>query len=327
MFSEWLEMIKARKWIKKNVPFLYSWHAYVGAELNLFDIFKKPLSVEEAANRAAVSRNLLKTWVEVGVVLKHLKQNKSGTYQVKRLKLFPKKGSHSGALMKEMMELHIPSLLDYPELMKEDSKLVFNHEKHGGTVAQASRLIEPVAYPSLKKVIRESNATAVIDVGCGSGGYLHKLANDHPELVMTGIDNHPRVAEKAKVACESAANVEIIHADVHHWNPPMKNNDVVMLNNLLHYVKPEKRIDILSRISRWIHHKGKIVLISPVKNSEYGKEFSSAFNSFFHAHSNLHPLPDQRELEEIAEVTHMKITQFDPIIKEGSWYLVVMENC
>ena len=326
MAFEWVETIRAQKWMKKNIPFLYSWHAYVGHELNLFHEFKQSKSIDEVAESTSVSKELLKSWVEVGVSIRHLKKKSNETYQTRKLKILPKSGSLSGALLKEMMELHIPSLLAYPELMKSQSKLDFNAEKHGDTVAKTSRLIESIAYPKFKKMIKEDKVSSIIDVGCGYAGYLQNIAKDHRKIQMVGIDNHPVVAEKAKENCEAFSNIDIVHADVNEWAPANKENDMVMINNVMHYIEPSIRVDFLSKISQWIHKKGKLIIITPVKNTPYGKEFSAVFNSFFSAHSNLYTLPEQEEFERIAEKLSMKISRFEPIIKEGSWYIAVLEH-
>lgn len=326
MILEWYETMKARKWMKKNIPFLYTWHAYVGNELKLFQAFKSPKTQEEVAIKLSISKDLLKSWVEVGIAIDHLKEKTSGTFQVKKLKLLPKKGSLSGALLKEMMELHIPSLLSYPELMRSDSKIHFDHEKHGDVVAKTSRLIETIAFPSYQKLIKEGEVKSIIDVGCGYGGYLQKLAEEQPHIDMVGIDNHSLVAQKAEKLCGQFSNIKIVHADVNEWDPSNSKNDLVMLNNIMHYIAPDNRVKLLARISKWIQEKGKVVIITPVKNGQYGKEFSAAFNSFFNAQSNLYPLPDKRELEDMADKISMKITQFEPIIKEGSWYVAVLDH-
>lgn len=326
MISEWYEMIKARKWMKKNIPFLYAWHAYVGHELDLFEAFKKSQTISYVANKQDISKDLLQSWIEVGVAINHLKERKSGRYKVNRRLLLPKRNSLSGTLLKEMMELHIPSLLSYPELLKTKSKIEFDDKKHGEVVARTSRLIEAIAYPNYKNLINNGNVKSIIDVGCGHGGYLQRIAQEYPHIKMVGIDKHPHVVESAEKVCESLENVNIIHADVNEWNPPSKENDLVMMNNIMHYVAPDKRFDLVAKMSKWLHKTGKIIIITPVRNSEHGKEFSAVFNSFFSAHSNLHTLPTKTDLETIANKLGMRMRQFDPIIKEGSWYVAVIEN-
>ncbi|WP_100405842.1 class I SAM-dependent methyltransferase [Bacillus solitudinis] len=326
MLGEWRETIKARKWLKKNIPFLYSWHAYVGNELKLFKAFKHPKTVDEVANNLSVPKDLLKSWVDVGVAINHLKKKSSESFQVRKLQLLPKRGSLSGALLKEMMELHIPSLLSYPDLMKTNTKRHFDHQKHGDVVARTSRLIETIAYPIYKKLIKEGEISSIVDVGCGHAGYLQKVAEEQPNIEMVGIDNHPLVVQRATEACGSFSNIKIIHADLHEWAPTNQKNDLVMLNNIMHYIDLDKRESLLSRVSKWTHKKGKIIIITPVRNAQYGKEFSATFNSFFSAHSNLHPLPNQTELETIAANIGMKISQFNPLIKTGSWYIAVFEH-
>jgi hypothetical protein len=64
----------------------------------------------------------------------------------------PKEESSSGVILKEMMELHIPSLLTYPDMMRNSNRNRFDSEKHADTVAQTSRLLEVIALPKIAKL-------------------------------------------------------------------------------------------------------------------------------------------------------------------------------
>ncbi|MBM7663275.1 2-polyprenyl-3-methyl-5-hydroxy-6-metoxy-1,4-benzoquinol methylase [Bacillus mesophilus] len=326
MLAEWYETLKARKWMKKNVPFLYSWHAYVGNECKLFLAFKKPQTVSEVATTHGLPEDLLQSWVEIGVAIRHLKKTSSNSYQVKRLKLFPNKGSLSGALLKEMMELHIPSLLAYPDLMTAKDKLTFDHDKHGDTVAKTSRLIETIAFPNYKKIIKEKDVSSILDIGCGYGGYLQRIARHKDDVHMHGLDFNPQVVKQAEKACKEYSNIEIFRADVNEWEPTNQKYDLIMLNNVMHYISPSKRSKLLLRVSKWLKKEGHIVIITPFKYSRHGKEFSAAFNSFFHAQSNLYSLPSEAEVKKIVKQIRMEIKELKPIIKEGSWYITVLEQ-
>ena len=57
-----MKMFKACLWMKRNVPFLYSWHAYVGYELDLFKAFDLGVKVADVADACQTDEILLNQW-------------------------------------------------------------------------------------------------------------------------------------------------------------------------------------------------------------------------------------------------------------------------
>ncbi|WP_227396934.1 class I SAM-dependent methyltransferase [Jeotgalibacillus aurantiacus] len=323
MIKELNNMWKARTWMKTNVPFLYSWHAYVGFELGLFDAFKRPVRVEDVADAYQLETDLLAQWVEVGLSLKHLKRDTKGRVQIARAWKLPgskKDSPSSGDLLKEMMELHIPSLLSYPELMTEKKRHHFDSEKHGSTVAKTSTLLELLAFHLINRNVKKHNVSSILDIGCGEAGYLIKLSKKHPDVKLTGIEINQEVAESAEKATRSYDNIQIVHEDIHQYTPD-QNYSYVMVNNLLHYINPEKREHFFKRLNELTEDQGIITIISPLQKARHGQQFSSAFNSFFMTFDNLYPIPSEEELNLIAENTGFRSEKPVPIIREGGWFI------
>ncbi|PUB08469.1 hypothetical protein [Paenisporosarcina sp. OV554] len=135
-----MKMFKARLWMKRNVLFLYSWHAYVGYELDLFKAFERGVKVADVADAYQIDEILLNQWTNVGVSIGHLKPMSRKRYKTEAMWKLPrpKAESSSGVILKEMMELHIPSLLTYPDMMRNRNCNHFDSEKHADTVAQTS---------------------------------------------------------------------------------------------------------------------------------------------------------------------------------------------
>ena len=148
-----MKMFTARMYMKRNEPFLSSWHAYVGYELDLFKAFGRPMSKFDVADALDLDEDLLEQWIMVGLSIGHLKEAGRGRYKIANSWKLPKpKGNNSsGVLLKEMMELHIPTLLQYPEMMREKKRSHFDEEKHAPTVAETSRLLEVLAMPKMSK--------------------------------------------------------------------------------------------------------------------------------------------------------------------------------
>lgn len=330
IISEYVRVLKARGWMKRNMPFLYSWHAYVGYELDLYEAFRKPKTVEEAAKELSLKEDLLERWVDVGLAIHYLKRTSKEQFKTARSFMLPssKKDPRStGVLLKEMMELHIPTLLSYPKLMQTKSKVkqTFDHQQHGPVVAETSALLEQVAYPKIAGLIKKNNMKKIIDAGCGHGGYLRRLSDVFPDLQMTGIELNDQVAKEAGSRCTSCSNIKVECADALSYQPQEKA-DCVMINNLLHYLSPETRIALFRQMALWLTEEGMISVITPIQHSRHGKQFSSVFNSFFAAFENLYPVPDEEELKIIADSAGMTITDFRPVVKEGGWYFLTMER-
>jgi len=154
-----MKMFKARMYMKRNEPFLYSWHAYVGYELELVKAFERPMAKYDVADAYGLDENLREQGGALGVSIGHLKEAGRGRHKLANSWKLPKpKGDNSsGVLLKEMMELHIPTLLSYPEMMRNSNRLHFDEERHAGTVAETSRLREVLAMPKMSKRIREYN--------------------------------------------------------------------------------------------------------------------------------------------------------------------------
>ncbi len=198
MFSEYLRLWNARKWMKRNEPFLPTWHAHLGYSLDLFEHFRKGAFVEEVAATNELNQDLLQRWVEVGLVLGHLKEKRNGQIKPKKnLVKYASKESPSsvGILLKEMMELHIPTMLSYRDLM-QGKEINFFETNYGDTVAQTSSLLETMAFPKVVDCVKKTKAKSVFDIGCGYGGYLKRLHIKDPKLSLEGLEADESVAKK-----------------------------------------------------------------------------------------------------------------------------------
>ncbi|MGG4166532.1 class I SAM-dependent methyltransferase [Rossellomorea vietnamensis] len=328
MIGEMVKVWRARTWMKKNVPFLYSWHAYVGYEMDLFEKFTKPASIQEVAVAQNIEMDLLEQWVEVGITIKHLKRVEDRKVTTRNRWKLPtsKKDPHSsGILLKEMMELHIPALLSYPQLLRNQTKQHFNSDVHGSTVAKTSILLERFAFPKVQKAIKKYNADSILDLGCGEGGYVKRIGERYPDKKMVGIEIHEAVAKAAEQSLKDFENIEIHCGDLHEYEPEQRF-DMIMANNLFHYIDPSERLKFFEKASAWLGSEGVFFVLTPMQKSKHGKQFSSVFNSFFMTFQNLYPIPSQKEMETLAGKTHFKVESVEPIVKEGGWYVMIFRK-
>lgn len=322
-----MKMFKARMYMKRNEPFLYSWHAYVGYELDLFKAFERPVTKFDVADALGLDKDLLDQWVMVGISIGHLKEAGRGRFKIANAWKLPKpKGDNSsGVLLKEMMELHIPTLLQYPDMMRKKTRGHFDEEKHAPTVAETSRLLEVLAMPKMSKRIREKGFKTVLDIGCGEAGYIKKLAERFPSTQFKGIEISPTVTEKAKEMTAENENVEIENADLWQYQPDQPV-DMVMLNNVIHYIDLEERQALFSELASWLNSGGILSVVTPIAGRVDDPPFANVFNSFFSSFDNLYRLPTREELAEWGEEAGLQMLGIRTVIKEGSWYIVQYEK-
>lgn len=324
MVRQWLRVWEARKWMKQNEGFLPTWHAYLGYRLNLFDELQQNGTVSAQVN----DKELLENWVQTGLILGHLKKDGDRVYPSKQMKnYFSKKSDVAiGDLLVELMELHIPSLMDYTPVLTGDApRRSFDGDEHGTAVATTSSFIEQISYRSVKKVVSEISCETILDIGCGNAGYIRRLANEFPHKEFVGIDLNKAVVEDAKRQSEGLTNVRIEQQDLRDWDNEGKLFSCVMMHNLLHYFSPVERMELMKNIERLLDENGGISLITPLYLSDHGQKFSAAFNNFLSVHDNLHRLPTAEDIEVLAAAIGRKVESLKPIVKEGGWYSIVIK--
>jgi len=320
---------EARNWMKKNEPFLSTWQAYVGYKLNLFTILKTPLTLDALITKTGYPTELLSSWVDTGIVLGHLKKDANEEIRsTRRMQLYFSKDSSSciGELLKEMLEMHIPALLQYPDLMKGDPKPTYVGDRFGQTVAATSALIEQRAFPFVHKVARDLAVRRFLDIGCGSGGYLLEFAErvGSKQGRFVGIDlNQDCIQLADSVAKASELQNISFHCQPFEHYQSSEKFEMTMMNNLLHYYAPHTREALIRKAASHLTDTGSLVIITPLYLERFGRRFATAFNSFMQAHSNLYALPRKQELIAIAERNGFQLSQLKPIIREGSWYCLV----
>ncbi|UTR04627.1 class I SAM-dependent methyltransferase [Alkalihalobacillus sp. LMS6] len=319
------KMWHARKWMKQTEPFLMTWHAHLGYSLNLFSYFKKPATVEEVASKHQLDEVLLKRWVDVGLTVGHLKKKRRNKVKSSRqmVTYLTKTSKRSvGILLEEMFELHIPTLLTYKhELPKGD-----HQEKTpvANMVAETSTLLEAVTLPKVASRLNKQKSKRVLDVGCGLGGYIKKLAEQFPSIQFHGIEIDQDVCQRANDE-NGYKNVTIEQGDFKDM-PFQQPYETVMMNNILYYFTLVERIALIKKAADVLKRKGELMIITPLADGKHGRRFASAFNSFMTAHKDMNALPTKKELQYIAKQANLKIVEERALIKEGGWYLIRLKR-
>jgi SAM-dependent methyltransferase len=321
-------MLQARKWMKTNENFLSTWHAHVGYTLDLFHCFRKYRSVDHVAENRDFNRALLKRWIEVGLEVGHLKKSITGKIKAKR-KLIKYASANSpesvGVLLREMMELHLPTLLKYPDLLKNNERIEYLEEHFANVVAETSTLLEKVSISPILKIVKKNKPATIIDLGCGYGGYLKFIQNRFPAIALNGVEINEKVANQARNVLNEQA--KIYCADMVTFIEKYSfKADMVMVHNLLYYFAPEERPELFEKMASIMNQGGIITFIHPVNGAKHGQTFTAAFNTFMTAHKNLYPLPTIKDMKRSSKKAGLKIMTIKPLIREGGWYLITMKK-
>lgn len=328
MFSQWRMVWEARSWMKKSEPFLSTWHVYVGYKFDFFHQLASGQTLKDILQKNQFDECLMKCWVDVGLALGHLKRRGSTIVPTKKMvKSFTSNSDYCiGELVKEIVEMHMPALMNYPHLLQGQRKKEFNGDVYGQTVAATSALIEKRAFPLTLKMTNKHRISSILDIGCGTGGYLLHLALCNQSGFYTGIDINETVILKAKEQASNLGllNTQFIHTSMERWETS-RYYDAVLMNNILHYYSPESRIELLRRAKQYLTSNGVILLITPLYLEKGGERFSAAFNAFMNAHSNLYSLPTKQEIIEDAKQIGLSLDSIKTIVREGSWYLICLK--
>lgn len=317
--------LQARKWMKSNESFLKTWHAHVGYKLNLFRLFETGEKAHVIAKKYDWDEELLERWVDVGLSVGNLSKTITGKIKSKKKMVrFATVDSEesAGILLREMMELHIPTLLEYPDLIQRKHKRVYQDDAFGEVVAETSTLLEKAALPAVMKIVSKSKPSSALDLGCGYGGYLAKMHHHYKGMKLTGVEKNKDVFTYARNRLPE--EIQLLNQDLMTFLEDKHDPvDLVMVHNLLYYFPKNERASLLKNISKLTSQGGKVSIITPVHHSQYGGMFTSAFNAFMTAHANLYPLPEMAELKALAHHSGLSMVSAEPIIKEGGWFIII----
>ena len=121
---------------------------------------------------------------------------------------------------------------------------------------------EEIAH-ALFPVQAPAEGTRLLELGCGPGFYVCRLAAEYPALRTTGVDLSVRLIERAqgRAAARQLSNCSFEHADAHSLPYPSGSVDCIVVSRLF-LIVPDKE-GIVREIFRVLRPDGRCFIAEP----------------------------------------------------------------
>src|SRR5215211_7886926 len=144
-------------------------------------------------------QTLLASLLEMGVLLGELGQAK-GRYRLRGARaraLSRPDGDPLAALIQEYLTYHNSVYRELAARLR--GAPVGDYLAGTGTlIARSSRITEPFIAHFIRSVVKPRGPLRILEVGCGSGVYLHHAALVNPQSTGVGLDMQADVVEHAR---------------------------------------------------------------------------------------------------------------------------------
>ena len=298
--------------------------SFISAALSrgVYDHFNQgEASFEHLCEKMGVSnREGLWAWLELGVSLGELKRA-GHEYQIKgkmsKALLKPDNDAFK-ALWQEIVEYHYVYVLDSPTMLRKQEWFPFD-EVPGELVARSSRANEPFIFEIVDEAIPRQGDFHLLEIGCGSGIYIHRACTRNPELRTVGLELQEKVADAARRniqawGLENRATIE--HADVRNYSTDQKF-DLLTLHQNIYYFPVQERENLFWHVKEFLKPGGQVLLTSVCQGGGPGLQ---ALNIQVSTTEGFSPLPDPDQLSrqlKAAGFVDVKAWRFVPF--ESLW--------
>ncbi|MGB3238549.1 MAG: methyltransferase domain-containing protein [Geitlerinemataceae cyanobacterium] len=145
-----------------------------------------------------------------------------------------------------------------------------------GWASTYDRLFPSVFYQALHQRLLEyvdlPESASVLDLGCGTGKLLDRLASHYPQLQGTGLDFSEKMLAIARSGIRYPARITYVQGRVESLPFDVGQFDAVFSTiSFLHYPQPQA---VLSEISRVLRPGGRFYLVDSVPSRCMGSTLS-----------------------------------------------------
>lgn len=110
------------------------------------------------------------------------------------------------------------------------------------------------------KALRMEDGEAVLDVGCGTGTLLARLAARYPHALFAGIDADRRMLDRARARLAGNPRIELMQAYAQSLPFPDGAFDAAVSTLIFHHLTPRAKPAAIAEISRVLKPSGRFLL-------------------------------------------------------------------
>ncbi len=212
----------------------------------------------------AKNREALQAWLQVGRKLGLLADGPQG-YALDGMakKLAEPQNDAALAMVEEIADLHHKLLMETPERIRAGDLFTLA-DQDGKLIARSSRVLEAFQVEAIRRTFPSSGAIRLLEVGCGSGFYIHYAAMHNRSLTARGLELQPdvAVAARANIAAWGLADrVDIVDGDV-RAHAPEAVFDVVTLYNNIYYFPVDERVALFRHLAKFLKPGGFLLAVT-----------------------------------------------------------------
>lgn len=177
--------------------------------------------------------------------------------------------------------------------------------KHGETIAQLTRSMEPVLHEELADVVQEVRPTRILDVGCGAGMNLAAMLTAAPQAEGTGIEIDNAVSDLAEGLLKQrglAERTHVLRGDITTLAAEGKAGgpyELILLANIVYYLPLTRRVPLFKELGKLLSEDGTLLITTTAAMPD---PFSRHFDLLLRAQGQGMELPETEPLrQQLAE--------------------------
>ena len=109
------------------------------------------------------------------------------------------------------------------------------------------------------ELMGDANHKRVLDLGCGSGTLIWRIAEEYPDAEIYGVDPSELMVQRSVIRFKEQPNVHIAIGTAVQMPMPPDYIHCMMSNLALHHVKPEERASCAAEIARVLKPGGRLI--------------------------------------------------------------------
>ncbi len=293
---------------------------YAAIDSGLLAALKTPSTKDDLVRKLDARRpELLEALLNVGISVGEL-SCRDGVYRVKgkrSLAVTGEKGDPLAALYQASLNHHNSSYLNLASRMRgvpSDNRL----GEIGDTVARASKIYAPFFQSFVSDTVAGKGALRILEIGCGSGVYLHDAYEANPGVSGIGIDMDRAVVEQARrnlAGWGIGDRFTIVDGDIRVPPAGLSGSfDLITMYNLIYYFKTGERPALIRSVRSMLSPGGRVALVSNVQGEP--KDVSSShLNLVTSLTEGCTPLPALNEVTSLLRDSgfeQIKVTRLIP---------------